>query len=437
MSVLERRFCCPGSLRLERDRPGTETEYSRRGTELHNIAARALTEGLEASDVLPDDLDGQDILAPWLATVRRAQDALGGEVLIEHRFSLADLHELYWGTADAVIVAPPALWVGDLKTGGGHPVPVRRQDGRPNFQLAGYALGVLQSLPPDTVISHIMLCVVQPRRNSMQLTEMSFGEVMDLAGDLVEIAERALAPDAPLVPGEHCAFCRGAVVCPALHERALTVAATEFDDERPIEERRPPAATATATVEENISEIILRTLNAAAEDEFATDGDVARACARQIAALGSVPAMPMPPKRPPADLTPEQLALVLDAASLVKIWIAAVEAHARGAAERGLVIPGWKLAAKRSTRKWISEEDASAALTFLLEENRFAPPELLSPAQAERALKRAKLAKPKTWDELITWTDPGTTLVPADDPRPAVAPSAVAALEFETEKAKD
>jgi hypothetical protein len=380
MSVLERRFCCPGSLRLERDRPGTETEYSRRGTELHGVAARALTEGLEASDALPDDLDGQDILAPWLATVRRAQDALGGEVLIEHRFSLADLHELYWGTADAVIVAPPNLWVGDLKTGGGHPVPVRREDGRPNFQLAGYALGVVQSLPPGTVISHIMLCVVQPRRNSVQLTEMSIDEVMDLAGDLVEIANKALAQDAPLVPGEHCAFCRGAVVCPALQERALAVAASEFDDERPIEERRP---------------------------------------------------------RPPADLTPEQLALVLDAAHLVKLWIAAVEVHALGEAKRGTAIPGWKLAAKRSTRKWVSEDEASAALTFLLEENRFAPPELLSPAQAEKALKRAKLSKPNNWDALITWTDPGTTLVPADDPRPAVAPSAVAALEFATGKTEE
>jgi hypothetical protein len=367
-------------LRLERDRPGTETEYSRRGTELHSVAAAALSEGWDVLEATPDDLDGQDILAPWLATVRRAWDHLRGELMVEHRFSLEALHELYWGTADAVVLAPPHLWVGDLKTGGGHPVPVRRPDGRPNFQLAGYALGVLQSLPPGTIINQITLCVVQPRRNSIQTTELTPDEVMDLAGDLVEIAERALAPDAPLVPGEHCSFCRGAVVCPALHERALAVAATEFDDERPIEERRP---------------------------------------------------------RPPADLTPEQLALVLDAASLVKIWIAAVEAHARGAAERGLVIPGWKLAAKRSTRKWASEEDASAALTFLLEENRFAPPELLSPAQAEKALKRAKLSKPNNWDALITWTDPGTTLVPADDPRPAVAPSAVAALEFETEKAKD
>jgi hypothetical protein len=374
MSVLERRFCCPGSLRLEQGRPGTETEYSRRGTELHGIAARVLEAGLEAPEALPDDLDGQDILAPWLATVRRAHAALGGELLIEHRFSLKALHELYWGTADAVVLNPPHLWVGDLKTGGGHPVPIRRPDGRPNFQLAGYALGVLLSLSPGVRIEHIMLCVVQPRRNSVQITELTVDEVMDLAGDLVEIAERALAPDATLVPGEHCAFCRGSVVCPALHERALAAAALEFDDERPEAERRQPG-----------------------------------------------------------DLTPEQLALVLDAASLVKVWIAAVEAHARGAAERGLVIPGWKLAHKRSTRKWVNEDDASDALTFLLEENRFAPQELLSPAQAEKALKRAKLSKPKHWDELIEWTDPGTTLVPADDPRPAVRASAVAALEFANE----
>jgi hypothetical protein len=375
MSVLERRFCCPASMRLEHGRAGRETEYSRRGTELHAAAAAALEGGLEAPEALPDDPDGQDVLAVWLATVRKAHEMFEGELLIEHQFSLAALHELYWGTADAVIIAPPRLWVGDLKTGGGHPVPVRRPDGRPNFQLAGYALGVLQSLPLGTSIDEIMLCVVQPRRSSMQVTSMTMDEVMDLAGDLVEIAERAHAPDAVAIPGEHCTFCRGAPVCPALRERALAAAALEFDDERPLAERLPA----------------------------------------------------------PAELTPEQLGDILQRAALIKVWVGAVEAHARGLAEHGTDIPGWKLIAKRSTRKWVNEDDASDALTFLLEENRFAPQELLSPAQAEKALKRAKLSKPKHWDELIEWTDPGTTLVPADDPRPAVRASAVAALEFANE----
>jgi hypothetical protein len=166
MSVLERRFCCPASMRLEEGRPSHETEYSLRGTGLHAAAAEALEGGQEASGVLPDDVDGQDIIAPWLALVRAAHELLGGELLVEHQFSLAALHDLYWGTADAVIVSPPALWVGDLKTGGGHPVPVRRPDGRPNFQLAGYALGVLQSLPQGTRIETVTLCVSQPRRSA-------------------------------------------------------------------------------------------------------------------------------------------------------------------------------------------------------------------------------------------------------------------------------
>jgi hypothetical protein len=379
MSVLERRFCCPASMRLEHGRAGRETEYSRRGTELHDIAARALQAGLEAPEALPDDPDGQDILAPYLDIVRRAHARIGGVLLVEHQFNLQALHELYWGTADAVILNPPYLWVGDLKTGGGHPVPIRREDGRPNFQLAGYALGVLLSLPAGVRIEHITLCVVQPRRDSAQITELSAEEVMDLAGDLVEIAERALAPDSPAIPGEHCTFCKGAPVCPALRERALAAAATEFnveiDDDRPRIDRFPK----------------------------------------------------------PADLSLEQVATILEAARLVHVWVGAVEAYAKGLAEHGTDILGWKLIAKRSTRKWVNENDASDALTFLLEENRFAPQELLSPAQAEKALKRAKLSKPKHWDELIEWTDPGTTLVPADDPRPAVRASAVAALEFANE----
>jgi hypothetical protein len=375
MSVLERRFCCPASMRLEHGRVGRETEYSRRGTELHDIAARALQAGLEAPEALPDDPDGQDILVPYLDIVRRAHARIGGVLLVEHQFNLQALHELYWGTADAVILNPPYLWVGDLKTGGGHPVPIRREDGRPNFQLAGYALGVLLSLPAGVRIEHITLCVVQPRRDSAQITELSAEEVMDLAGDLVEIAERAHAPDAVAIPGEHCTFCRGAPVCPALRERALAAAALEFDDERPLAERLPA----------------------------------------------------------PAELTPEQLGDILQRAALIKVWVGAVEAHAKGLVEHGTDIPGWKLAHKRSTRKWVNENDASDALTFLLEENRFAPQELLSPAQAEKALKRAKLPRPKHWDELIVWSDPGTTLVPIDDPRPAVRASAVAALEFANE----
>ena len=43
--------------------------------------------------------------------------------------------------------------------------------------------------------------------------------------------------------------------------------------------------------------------------------------------------------------------------------------------------------------------------------------ELISPAQAEKVLKKSKLALP---EEVITAVSSGSTLAPEDDPRPAV-----------------
>ena len=51
-----------------------------------------------------------------------------------------------------------------------------------------------------------------------------------------------------------------------------------------------------------------------------------------------------------------------------------------------------------------------------------------SPTQAEKILKAQKIKKPAQWNELVTLSDPGTTLVPASDPRSPVGPRAI---EFE------
>jgi hypothetical protein len=53
---------------------------------------------------------------------------------------------------------------------------------------------------------------------------------------------------------------------------------------------------------------------------------------------------------------------------------------------------------------------------------------LHSPTQIEKILKAKKLKKPAQWNEMVTLSDPGTTLVPASDPRAPVAPRGI---EFE------
>jgi hypothetical protein len=47
----------------------------------------------------------------------------------------------------------------------------------------------------------------------------------------------------------------------------------------------------------------------------------------------------------------------------------------------------------------------------------FKEPELFSPAQAEKELKKRKVA---LRDDLVVSVSSGTTLAPVDDPRPAV-----------------
>jgi hypothetical protein len=352
---------------MEMGRADPGSSYARRGTELHAVAAACLTESLEAEDTIPDDPDGADLVRDYLDVVRAKHGELGGRLLIEQAFRLS-LHELFWGTADAIIVSPPKLWVGDLKTGIGHHVAIRRDDGRLNWQLGGYALGALESLPAADAsqITEVELCVIQPRTGPPRLTVASVGELHDLAADMIDVVAAAEAPDAPLLPVEHCAFCRARSDCPALRDRALAIAEAEFD-----------------VVE------------------------------------GGVVATSGPP--PPESLTPLQLGQVKTAAHVIGIWLEGVNARARALADEGVEIPGWKLVDKRGRRIWADEAAAERTLGGLAGPSVFTT-KFVSPTVAEKVLKRLKLSKPPNWAALVTKSDPGTDLVPAFDPRPAVPP---------------
>ena len=58
-----------------------------------------------------------------------------------------------------------------------------------------------------------------------------------------------------------------------------------------------------------------------------------------------------------------------------------------------------------------------ALIKLGLGEKDFIEQKLISPAQAEKVLKKSKLALP---DELVVAVSSGTTLAPESDPRPAV-----------------
>ena len=107
---------------------------------------------------------------------------------------------------------------------------------------------------------------------------------------------------------------------------------------------------------------------------------------------------------------------LLGQADLVEEWIKDLRELAFTMLENDKPVAGYKLVPKRATRQWIDEAKAIVYLTDAGVEP-FKEPEVLSPAAAEKALKKSKVALP---DDLVVAVSTGSTLAPESDPRPAV-----------------
>jgi len=108
----------------------------------------------------------------------------------------------------------------------------------------------------------------------------------------------------------------------------------------------------------------------------------------------------------------------LQKADMLEDWIKSLRELAFQMLEAEKPVPGYKLVAKRGTRKWRDPNEAYAALRAvgLTDHDVWEPEELLSPAKMEKVLKKQKLALP---DDLVESVSSGNTLAPEDDPRPA------------------
>ena len=99
-------------------------------------------------------------------------------------------------------------------------------------------------------------------------------------------------------------------------------------------------------------------------------------------------------------------------------WVSAVKKLAHQRLEDGADIKGQKLVAKRATRKWASEKGAEDLMKkFRIRVDEYKPRKLVTPAQAEKLLKRHGR---ELDDDLVTKNSSGTTMAPESDKRPAV-----------------
>lgn len=282
-----------------------------------------------------------------------------GFLLVEHRFDLSSIYPGCFGTADAVVWNPNTrlLTVTDLKYGAGIPVEVEN-----NVQLLYYALGALVSLKFPA--KEVEIVVVQPRcphsAGPVRRWRISAVDLLEFEANLVGYAKATEAPDAPLVPGDHCQFCRAEATCPALKEVATALAVRDFS--------------------------------------------------------------------PAKAYDPQDLGEVLAKADIIANWVSAVRAFAYAEAQRGREIPGWKLVAKRPTRKW--KEDLNAFQLHRLfgkpEKDFLCEPDLKSPTQVEKLLKKDEKEKLK---HCIVSESSGTKLVRTSESGEAV--QAGPSVEFE------
>jgi hypothetical protein len=105
-------------------------------------------------------------------------------------------------------------------------------------------------------------------------------------------------------------------------------------------------------------------------------------------------------------------------ADMLEQWITDLRALALQMLDSGARLPDYKLVAKRAIRQWTDEDKAKVALfAYGLTESEVMETSVISPAKAEKALKKRKLALP---DDLVVAISSGNTLASVDDPRPEV-----------------
>ncbi len=118
------------------------------------------------------------------------------------------------------------------------------------------------------------------------------------------------------------------------------------------------------------------------------------------------------------NLDAPKISAYLKNADMLEDWIKDLRALALQMLESGAKLPEYKLVAKRAIRSWSDEEKAKVALfAYGLTESEVMETSVVSPAKAEKALKKRKLGLP---EDLVVAISSGNTLASVDDPRPEV-----------------
>jgi len=296
----------------------------------------------------------------------------GDRLLVDQRVPLYYLPSQR-GTLDIAIVGPRRIIILDVKYGVGVSVYAEK-----NKQLAIYAesqIRVLEQIEEFLPDLPVELIIYQPRdRNDPTVVRpwiTTRGELAEFAEEIAVKAAVVLSgKNTEFKPGAACKFCRATGICKAYATQGLSAIA----DDEPVD----------AVVERiHVS---------------------------------------------PPQLTREQRQRVLVAKKDMIAWLEAVEDQEEAELMHGAPVMSFKLVEGKSNRQW---KDDKLAATYLLKKGVAidavyppVPPEIVSPAQAEKALRSAGVSlteEVKTEMKTLVEKPPGKpTLTEVSDPRPAL-----------------
>jgi hypothetical protein len=352
-SAASRWIACPASARLNEQVPKRPSgEAANIGTAIHALAETCFQLGSDPMQFVGQTVEGITMTEDnclyaleHLKAIWAIQDELG-LVKVEVPVKLfEDKQVLLQGTADVVGHNYTKMTVADLKTGKGW-VDADTE------QLKIYALGAMATLNLLD-IEEIELQIIQPHHGEKRIHTMTAKELKDWEDNVLHPAMEDAISDAPsFKPSESaCQWCDAKTICPA-QQKQFDIVAANTD--------------ITIMKKDEIKEVMLA-------------------------------------------LTPEQISAILDKAPLVEKFIAAVQEHALQAMEKdGMVVPGWQLAPKRASRKWIDGNAAREQLTSIgLSDSDIFETTLITPAAAEKLLPKEQRV---ILDELTVKVSSGLTL---------------------------
>jgi hypothetical protein len=395
-----RWLACPGSVREEAKYPEPPSGPGAiDGTHSHTLLEHCIKgngDPLKMIGIKLKDHEGEfvvdraraDRVAQALTYVRQRAGFMG-QVVAESKVQPAHFlgRDDMSGTADVQITTPDAFEVIDYKDG------MNEVTAKDNPQLELYALGALAKLKlpinGDYGFQTIKTTIIQPKMALKGLPvitshDLTIPELRGKIGKFVAGAAATDQPDAPLVSGSHCKYCK---------HKSCSQRAGDLVKEMGMS-----------------FPVLNQPVNPVSE------------LSQQAADLD------------PNTMTPEKISQIMLAAPLVRQMIESVEEEALRRLKAGQAIPGLKVVHGRGSRSWALPEDemADKLIKMGIPKSAVYETKLVTVAKVEKLkweatkagekiVKQLSERQLKTLDtEYVSKVAGKLTVVPESDSRPAV-----------------